>query len=148
MLSQLIFSMKVKVKLLGRVTLFVLPWTIQSMEFSRPEYWRGQPFPSPGDLPNPGINPGFPHCRQILYQLGYQEVIYRMLTKSHKQKLHQEFKRMRILDLGILQNVLWEKQNPLFRVFTDCQLQVKHSCKTQAEGGRQKTPVVKEMKIL
>ena len=25
------------------------------MEFSRPEYWRGWPFPSPGDLPNPGI---------------------------------------------------------------------------------------------
>ena len=31
------------------------PWTIQSMEFSRPEYWSGQPFPSPGDFPNPGI---------------------------------------------------------------------------------------------
>ena len=25
------------------------------MEFSRPEYWSGEPFPSPGDLPNPGI---------------------------------------------------------------------------------------------
>ena len=25
------------------------------MEFSRPEYWNGYPFPSPGDLPNPGI---------------------------------------------------------------------------------------------
>ena len=36
------------------------PWTIQSMEFSRPEYWTGQPFPPPGDLPNPGIEPGFP----------------------------------------------------------------------------------------
>ena len=31
------------------------PWTIQSMEFSRPEYQSGQIFPSPGDLPNPGI---------------------------------------------------------------------------------------------
>ena len=30
------------------------PWTIQSIEFSRPEYWSGWPFPSPGDLPNPG----------------------------------------------------------------------------------------------
>ena len=29
-------------------------------EFSRPEYWSGQPFPSPGDLPNPGIKPGSP----------------------------------------------------------------------------------------
>ena len=30
---------------------------VQSMEFSRPEYWSGEPFPSPGDLPNPGIEP-------------------------------------------------------------------------------------------
>ena len=30
-----------------------------SMEFSRREYWSGLPFPSPGDLPNPGIEPGF-----------------------------------------------------------------------------------------
>ena len=29
----------------------------QSMEFSRPEHWSGQPFSSPGDLPNPGIEP-------------------------------------------------------------------------------------------
>ena len=36
------------------------PWTLQSMEFSRPEYWSGQPFPSPGDLPNPGIEPRSP----------------------------------------------------------------------------------------
>ena len=28
--------------------------------FSRQEYWSGLPFPSPGDLPNPGIEPGFP----------------------------------------------------------------------------------------
>ena len=30
------------------------------MKFSRPEYWSGQPFPSPGDLPNPGIEPRSP----------------------------------------------------------------------------------------
>ena len=34
--------------------------SIQSMEFSRPEYWSGQSFPSPGDLPNPGIEPRSP----------------------------------------------------------------------------------------
>ena len=45
----------VKWKSLSHVRLFVTPWTIQSMKFSRPEYWSGQPFPSPGDLPNPGI---------------------------------------------------------------------------------------------
>ena len=32
----------------------------QFIEFSRPEYWSGQPFPSPGDLPDPGIKPRFP----------------------------------------------------------------------------------------
>ena len=30
------------------------------MEFSRPEYWSGLPFPSPGDLPHPGIEPRSP----------------------------------------------------------------------------------------
>ena len=30
------------------------------MEFSRQEYWSGLPFPSPGDIPNPGIEPGSP----------------------------------------------------------------------------------------
>ena len=36
------------------------PWTIQCMEFTRPEYWNGQPFPSPGDLPDPGVEPRSP----------------------------------------------------------------------------------------
>ena len=39
---------------------FATPWTIQSMDFSRPEYWSGQLFPSSGDLPNPGIKPRSP----------------------------------------------------------------------------------------
>ena len=49
-----------KVKLFSRVRLFATPWNIQSMEFSRPEYWSGQPFPSPGNLPNSGIEPQSP----------------------------------------------------------------------------------------
>ena len=36
------------------------PWTIQPMEFSRSGNWSGQPIPSPGYLPNPGIEPRFP----------------------------------------------------------------------------------------
>ena len=43
-----------------------------SMGFSRQEYWSGLPFPSPGDLPHQGSNPGLPHCRQILYRLNHQ----------------------------------------------------------------------------
>ena len=54
-----------KRKSLRRVRLFVTPWTLQSMEFSRPEYWSGELFLSPGDLPNPGL----PHCGRILYLL-------------------------------------------------------------------------------
>ena len=51
--------------LLSRVRLFATPWTVayqapQSMEFSRQEYWSGLSFPSPGDLPNPGIKPRSP----------------------------------------------------------------------------------------
>ena len=42
-------------KSLSRVQLFATPWTIPSVEFSRPEYWSGWLFLSPGDLPNPGI---------------------------------------------------------------------------------------------
>ena len=52
--------MKVKVKSLSRIRLFATPWTVAhqaplSMGFSRQEYWGGLPFPSPGDLPDPGI---------------------------------------------------------------------------------------------
>ena len=55
-------KVKVKVKSVSRVQLFVTPWTVAhqappSMGFSRQEYWSGLPFPSPGDLPNPGIKP-------------------------------------------------------------------------------------------
>ena len=55
-----ILKEKRKWKSLSHVWLFVTPWTTQSTEFSRPEYWSGEPFPSPGDLPNPGIEPRSP----------------------------------------------------------------------------------------
>ena len=52
-------------KWLSRVRLFATPWTVAcqaplSLGFSKQEYWSGLPFPSPGDLPNPGIEPGSP----------------------------------------------------------------------------------------
>ena len=54
-----------KAKLLSCVRLFATAWTVAhqaplSMEFSRQEYWSGLPFPSPGDLLDPGIEPGSP----------------------------------------------------------------------------------------
>ena len=58
--SEKVKAKKWKWKSLSVVRLFVTPWTIQSVEFSRPEYWSVWPFPSPEDLPNPGIEPRFP----------------------------------------------------------------------------------------
>ena len=54
-----------EVKSLSHVRLFVILWTVAckaspSVGFSRQEYWSGLPFPSPGDLPDPGIEPGSP----------------------------------------------------------------------------------------
>ena len=66
-----------EVKLLSHVQLFATSWTVAywaplSMGFSRQEYWSRLPFPSPGDLPNPGIEPGLPHWKQMLYPLNHQ----------------------------------------------------------------------------
>ena len=54
-----------EVNSLNRVQLFVTPWTVAhqaplSVGFSRQEYWSGLPFLSPGNLPDPGIEPRSP----------------------------------------------------------------------------------------
>ena len=54
---------EIGLKSLSRVQFFVTPWTIAhqaplSVGFSRQEYWSGLPVPSPGDLPDPAIEPG------------------------------------------------------------------------------------------
>ena len=54
-----------EVKSLSRVRLFATSWRVAyqappSVGFSRQEYWSGLPFPSPGDLPNPGVEPRSP----------------------------------------------------------------------------------------
>ena len=64
-------------KLLSCVQLFVIPWTVdfqatKSMGFSMQECLSGLPFPSPGDLPAQGSDPGLPNYRQALYCLSYQ----------------------------------------------------------------------------
>ena len=53
---------RVHTQSLSCVRLFVTPWTVArqaplSMEFSRQEYWSGLPFPTPGDLPDPVVEP-------------------------------------------------------------------------------------------
>ena len=53
------------IKKMWCIHIYVTPWTVAhqappSMGFSRQEYWSGLPFPSPGDLPEPGIKPRSP----------------------------------------------------------------------------------------
>ena len=69
---------------LSCVQLFANLWTVAfqaplSMGFSRQEYWSGLPFPSPGDLPDPGIKPGSPAL-----QAG--RVVYLHAKKKKKEK--------------------------------------------------------------
>ena len=61
---------------LNCVQLFVTPWTVAhqaplNMEFSRQEYWSGLLFPSPGNLPNPGVEPVF--LVSLAFPLYHQE---------------------------------------------------------------------------
>ena len=63
-------------------SLFATSWTVAhqallSMEFSRQEYWRGLPFPSPRDLPDLSVEPGSLAFRQIRYHLSHDMVLYR-----------------------------------------------------------------------
>ena len=88
-----------KVKSLSHVRFFATAWTVAcqaspSMGFPRQEYWSGLPFPFPGDLPTPGLNPGLPHCRQTLYCLSHQgspRKQGRVLIKEVKNILEKSF---------------------------------------------------------
>ena len=65
---------------------FVTPWTVAhqvplSMRFPRQEYWSGLPFPTSGDLPNPGIKPRFPALQAVLCQLSHQGI--KLLPNIH-----------------------------------------------------------------
>ena len=91
--SLLLSHQKVKVKSLSGVRLFLTPWTVAyqvppSMGFSSQECWTGLPFPPPGDLPDPGIEPRSPCIagRRFTYRLSHQGS-----PKSHTHK-HQGIK--------------------------------------------------------
>ena len=82
-----------QVKSMLSYSVFVTPWTIAlqaplSMEFSRQKYWSGQPFPSAGDLPNPGIlychqgSPAVPKPVTFSFLFPLREVKMRRLWRS------------------------------------------------------------------
>ena len=92
-------------KLLSHVWLFATPWTVayqalQSMECSKQEYWSGLPFPSPGDLSNPRMeptspalegrfftteSPGKPWCSPVAEYKANKELLIMFLNNRNKQ---------------------------------------------------------------
>ena len=75
--NQLTWKYESRVKSISRVRLLATPWTEAyqaplSMGLSRQEYQRGVPFPSPGDLPDPGIDPGSPVLQTDALRLTHQ----------------------------------------------------------------------------
>ena len=93
---------------LSRVQLFATLWTVAcqaplSMEFSGQEYWSGQLFLSPGDLPDPGIEARSPVLQMILYHLSHQA--------SHKDVATK-------LSTGLVQCCLQPCGNPLVGSFS------------------------------
>ena len=100
------------VKSLSRVRLFATPWTVAhqtplSMGFSRQEYWSGLPFPSPGDLPNPGIQPGSPALQSDALSSEPQFDLICLLTKKKKKK---DYKREALLTTMTLCSLGMENQ--------------------------------------
>ena len=88
------------------------PWTIDrqaplSMGFPRQEYWSGLSFPSPGDLPNPGIKPESPESQENFFttelqgepQGRHKSQKGRLLKESHQ--LHGQGGRDRVSDLQL-----------------------------------------------
>ena len=91
-----LYALKVKVKSLSRVRLFATPWGVAhqvspSMGVSRQEYWSGLPFPSPGDIPTQGSNPGLQHCGR----LSTIRATGKPLKKKSKDRLNRYGKSIR-----------------------------------------------------
>ena len=98
---------KVNVKSLSCVWLFATPWTVAhkaplSMGFFRQEYWSGLPFPSPWDLPNPGIEPRSLALKADTFVWASREVFYTYQYEATKSKFsnllqdtpNEEFRRV------------------------------------------------------
>ena len=106
-----------KVKVTQLCPTLVTPWTIQSMEFSRPEYSNGCPFPSPGDFPNPGIEPRSP-ALQVDSLPAEPRDIYRNLCNSLNFTLVKSSQLYYHL-LQVSTFCLWHFQN-IFLIYFDC----------------------------
>ena len=78
---------------LSHVGLFATPWTVAhqvhlSMVFSRQEYWSGEPFPSPRDLPDPGIKPRSPALQVDSAICATRDALYKLRLSSNTSYLN------------------------------------------------------------
>ena len=85
-----------EVKSLSRVWLFTTPWIVvyqalPSMGFSRQECWSGLPLPSPGDLPNPGIELRSPALQADALRLSHQGTQIQMKGSSDRKHFSSKF---------------------------------------------------------
>ena len=76
----------------------VTPWTVAcqtllSMGFSRQEYWSGLPFPFPGDLPDPGIEPGSPALKLKVKSLNRVQLFVTPWTVTYQAPPSMSFSR-------------------------------------------------------
>ena len=70
-----------------------------SMGFSRQEYWIGLPFPSPADLPHPGMEPACPHFRQIMVWAAREALLFPSSTNQYSSSIRAIINLKRILTL-------------------------------------------------
>ena len=85
----------VHVQYFSPVQLFVIPWTVAylaplSMEFSSQEYWNGLPFPTPGDLPKPGIKLYLLHL--LHWQLSSLPLVSPGKSQEGKDSEHEDYR--------------------------------------------------------
>ena len=127
--------MDVKVKSLSRVRLFETPGIVAdhallSMGFSRQEYWGGLLFPSPGDLPNPGIDPGSPSLQTgtLLSEPPGKSVA---MTSCHNSEnwLQRNGNRLTLELKAVLKTV---KMTPIRPLMTNFRMTIRADCEVSA----------------
>ena len=102
----------------------LVPWTIAhqappSMGFSRQEYWSGLPFPSPGCVPDPGVEPGLLPCRQTLYHLSHQgsPSFHQFCFLSYHFSF--QFHHLNIIDLEFVSSLCFSLKNGRSSLFSN-----------------------------
>ena len=118
---------KLKVKSLSCVQLLVTLWTVAyqappSMGFYRQEYWSGLPFPSPGDLPDPGTEPGSPALqadtlKPLSHQASPKSLLMKVKEESEKAGLKLTIQKTKIMASGPITS--WQTDRETMETVTD-----------------------------